>query len=47
MVHSFKDEEGHMFEVYKCTESTPGFRYSQDALYYPVASTDVTIRKKI
>jgi hypothetical protein len=27
MVHSFTDEEGLKYEVYKCTEATPGFRY--------------------
>lgn len=26
MVHSLKDDEGMQYEVYKCTESTPGFR---------------------
>jgi hypothetical protein len=30
MVHSFKDDDDMQYEVYKCSESTPGFRYRKD-----------------
>lgn len=32
MVHSFKDDEGMLYDVYKCTESTPGFREYHERL---------------
>ena len=37
MVHSFRDDEDRLFEVYKCTESTPGFRYIYFYLFLSIS----------